>query len=517
MVAITLATVATVCTLAAVSIKDVHAVPDHNESGRRDLLQLNVAGLLNIDLAKRDQAPFSIPKFYRPFATARRREEIHSTLGVVNIEKDDEVLGSLLYDGSSKTLNASTQNSTVIYLVQVPNNTSYTTDDGSHDSDVKIVRMVLLGLDPADTVRHCAAYDPNPPQPESLNVMPCRNATDMSPHMSQFFAFNETGGKLSPMWFSAQPVQPAAASSIDGTNSRVLTRDTPQSGGQDVTLIFVPSGDTVQAASSISAAPSSATVSSSTIVSNPSTSLSAAAAGTSTGATNSKIASASNTIVPDPTDLLPSPVSPASTVTVTVAAAELSSSASSASASSSAAVISASTTTSDVFRAQVTSVSTSASASVLVSASSTSVSATAFMTDALEVVAASAVMSTSTADDSVPTNAESAAASIASSSDSASSTSPVAGTPSTATVVASSDARVAAFETMSVASSAFASVSMGPGTTSATSSFAASATTSPASSSPPVVMDISSAAPSASATTSPRYQWAFKVNSAKDE
>ncbi|KIY47339.1 hypothetical protein FISHEDRAFT_59718 [Fistulina hepatica ATCC 64428] len=162
-------------------------VIDHDENGRRDLLQLNVAGLLNIALAKRDQAPFSIPKFYRPFATARRREKVHSILGVVNIKEDDEVLGSLLYDGSSKTMSVSTQNLTVIYLVQVLNNTSYTTDDGSHDSDVKIVRMVLRGADPADTVHHC-----------------------MSEHMSQFFAFNETDGKLSPMWFKAEPVQPAA-------------------------------------------------------------------------------------------------------------------------------------------------------------------------------------------------------------------------------------------------------------------------------------------------------------------
>jgi len=180
---------------------------------------------------------------------------------------------------SAFVLNASDTNSTQIYLVAAPNNST------TGNSTMKPVSLEMAFFDPmrASLVSYCATFDPDPSSAEALAVEPCFNSSGSTtaPHKSQTFWYDSESGVLQPMWsgdgsdddagedyyddgasddgtsdssysdssddesdddtLDTQGVQNSTSTVSDAVNLTTWRRDSSME-AQPVSLVFVPSG-----------------------------------------------------------------------------------------------------------------------------------------------------------------------------------------------------------------------------------------------------------------------------------
>lgn len=140
---------------------------------------------------------------------------------------------------------------------------------GNETSEHKLVTLSVELFDSkrAANVLYCVSYDPNPPAPKPLVVLPCAdnitesmaNASDPTAHSRQIFEYLSETGVLSLLWYSpnASPsVNSASQAPVDRRHLSARAASDDGSGSssygkvQNVTLVFTPTGPAVRAVQS---------------------------------------------------------------------------------------------------------------------------------------------------------------------------------------------------------------------------------------------------------------------------
>ncbi|PFH50933.1 hypothetical protein AMATHDRAFT_3451 [Amanita thiersii Skay4041] len=212
--------------------------------------------------------------------------------GFVAIQSNSRNVGHLELDMSNTTyvLKASANNRTLMEMLDC--SSSSVPDQGTLCIPVKLMLQIF---DPshANYVEYCATYDPDPPSPKPLEVLPCTEAS--SDHSKQVFCYNSSTNAIYPIRITGDKNETEATTDDPAQGNRTSTQADSNSTSQNVTLVFEPNAP---------AAPTSSTVTTVTVtktVTESDPSMNAAAEATTTASPSQTMTDSTSAATSSPT------------------------------------------------------------------------------------------------------------------------------------------------------------------------------------------------------------------------